>query len=460
MNDETKTVTINIVASIILQGIAFFSMPLFSRLLGSEQYGVFSIYYSWLMIISCFMGGGVSSSIATARYHFSESYYEFRSTLLLFSIGISMVLIAITFVFRNAISNMLGFSAGITMIMFITSLGYSVITYYQKALVYEKKPMTNFIMSTTVSLLVVLISVAFILGMNDNKYLGKVYGTAISYVFMCIFCIASILGKSLGNIKNVKYYRYGIMMGMPIVIHQLANNILTQSDRVMMDKMMISPSEVGVYSLYYSLTSALKAVLTALNTSWCPFYYDDLKEKRKDAIEKKTKNYIELFSLITFIFLMLSREIGKLVGGDEFVYGLNLIPILAVSVYFIFMYQFPVNYEFFNKKSLIIAEGTILASVVNILLNALTIVKYGMYGAAISTAISYCLLFFFHYCISKIFVGGFELKAKLFLPGLLTIAVGCVTYYLFSDYVILRWIIAMLSGCYLLIRILKRKSIF
>ena len=61
---------INILSSIVLQGIAFFSTPVFTNMLGREQYGIFSVYNAWMGIITCVMGLGVTSTLGTGRYVF------------------------------------------------------------------------------------------------------------------------------------------------------------------------------------------------------------------------------------------------------------------------------------------------------------------------------------------------------------------------------------------------------
>ena len=47
MKNINKITIMNICSTILLQGIAFFSAPIFTRLLGAEQYGYYSIFSSW-----------------------------------------------------------------------------------------------------------------------------------------------------------------------------------------------------------------------------------------------------------------------------------------------------------------------------------------------------------------------------------------------------------------------------
>ena len=52
MNLENRSAFYNILGPVILNGINFFTIPIFTRLLGPEQYGVVSVYTTWVGIFS------------------------------------------------------------------------------------------------------------------------------------------------------------------------------------------------------------------------------------------------------------------------------------------------------------------------------------------------------------------------------------------------------------------------
>ena len=461
-----KTTIINITSSILLQGIAFISTPIFSRMLGTEQYGVFSVYNSWILILTCFMGLGVTNSISTGRYHFKDTYLSFRSSIFLFATVLSIGLFLVYGILIKPISNFLEYGVGLSVLLFIAAYGHCIVSFSQEVFIYEKKPLLNLILSVSVSVGVVIVSVILIrlIGGHDDslKYLGRIYGAVIPYVTAALICgFLIFLAKPTG--LKTEYCRYGLVVGMPIVFHLLAHNVLSQSDRVMMKGMHISESEIGIYSLYYTLSAALNAVLRALNTSWCPFYYDDLSERNWDKLKTKCRNYLELFTVITIGFILLSREVGMLMGGEEYWSGLNVLPIVTLSVFFTFMYQFPVNFEFFNKKTKVIATGTVGAAVLNIILNYFMIRPWGMYGAGIATAISYGCLFLFHYYKVhhlKDVDMRFHMKIVEFLPWLGFVLIAVICYYVMWNLPVLRWCIGVVFGAYELLRIKNRNSIF
>ncbi len=456
-----KITILNIISTFMLQGIAFVTTPIFTRLLGTEQFGMYSLFNSWVLILTCLMGFSVNSSIGTGIYTFKDKYIYFRNSVLLSSTLICLLELILIGICIPILTKITGFSGWLIIILGVTTLSHYIVNFAQMAFIYEKKADNNLILSVSISIVSVVVSIFLIYKENDNsRYLGRIYGVATTYLVAAILVWLLLFLKKPVGIKK-EYLKYGIAVGFPIVFHSLSQQILGQSDRVMMQWFGVNADKIGIYSLFYTISSVLVTILGALNNSWCPFYYDDLNEEKWNILNKKCKNYIELFTVLGIGFLFLSREVSYLMADESYWSGMNIIPILTFAVYFTFMYQFPVNFEFFHKKTKIIAIGTVGAGILNIILNAIMIPKWGMYGAAIATAISYLALFFAHYYIViHMKEHPYHLNIKIFIPGLICMMIGAFLFYVFASYWYVRWGLGIILGCFELYRIYKRKSIF
>lgn len=456
-----KITILNIISTFMLQGIAFVTTPIFTRLLGTEQFGMYSLFNSWVLILTCLMGFSVNSSIGTGIYTFKDKYIYFRNSVLLSSTLICLLELILIGICIPILTKITGFSGWLIIILGVTTLSHYIVNFAQMAFIYEKKADNNLILSVSISIVSVVVSIFLIYKENDNsRYLGRIYGVATTYLVAAIIVWLLLFLKKPVGIKK-EYLKYGIAVGFPIVFHSLSQQILGQSDRVMMQWFGVNADKIGIYSLFYTISSVLVTILGALNNSWCPFYYDDLNEDKWNILNKKCKNYIELFTVLGIGFLFLSREVSYLMADESYWSGMNIIPILTFAVYFTFMYQFPVNFEFFHKKTKIIAIGTVGAGILNIILNAIMIPKWGMYGAAIATAISYLALFFAHYYIViHMKEHPYHLNIKIFIPGLICMMIGAFLFYVFASYWYVRWGLGIILGCFELYRIYKRKSIF
>ena len=454
----------NILSTVILSGINFFTIPLFTRLLGAENYGLYSVFHSWVVILMCVMGLETRAAGGTALYRFPNEYKGYMASALFLGTLCSAVFIVAGIIFRDFLGQILGFPAWIAVILLLCAFGHYVVEFARSMFTYTKKAHMNFLVSVSLSVITILLSLLLVYVMNkkgqEALYQAQVYGVTVPYLVVAAILWIYIFSRKPVLYKK-EYWGYCLQMGLPIVFHVLANDLLKQSNKLMLGYLGYAGVTVGIYSFLCTFTGILNTILSALNTSWCPFYYDDLNENASERLAVKSKNYLELFAVLACGFLLVGREFCYVFASEEYWPGIDVVPILVLGVYFVFMYQFCVNFEFYNRKTKVVAVGTVSAALGNILLNLLLIPKLGMYGAAIATALSYGLLFVAHFIIAKnLKEMKFHMKLKDFVPGL-TAVVACMgLFYLLSGAWYIRWLLGVALGIYLVIKVARRKTIF
>ncbi len=460
---ENSQTFFNFVSTVIRTGVGMITMPIFTRLLGPTQYGHYSVYISWLTIISCFICLNVGSSLGTGYYKFKDKYYQFRSSALIAGTVIATVFILLFTVLQKPILSFTKYTLAIFLLMVTQAFFEYICNFANLSWTYEKQAYRNMIMSVVTLISTTVISIVVVKNWQGNEselYLGRVFGVAFPEIVIgTIVWILLFKEKPYGY--NKEYWKYSIAFGFPLVFHTLSQQVLGQSDRIMMEQMGTNGDQIGIYSFIYSFVAIMTTILNALNNSWCPFLYDRLATKKYEELNIKIGNYVQVFSVLTIGFLMLSREVIKIFANSDYWGGAPLIPILSLAVYSTFIYQFAVNYEFFNAKPKIVAMGTVMAAVTNIVLNYVLIPQYGMYGAAFATLISYIALAVLHTIVVKHWkLEKYPFSYKPLVYGSAAILMACILYYLLWELIAVRWIIGAASGVYLLISIKKRKTIF
>lgn len=457
---KNKTIGFNILSSIILQGLAFLSGPIFSGSLGTNNYGIASVYLTWVQVASTVFSLQIGT-IAIAKIYFPESEQSgYQSSVLSLAtmvyFGFSVVTILVYVLLRDYIK------APISMIILglMHGWGMYVVTFVNSKFTYEFKADKNCALSIVVSTVTIGVSIILINAQpTEINYWGRILGQSIPYFVIGCILVTYILVKGK-KIIDTKYWKFTLPIAIPTVFHLLANMILHQSDKVMLQNMMDN-STAGIYALACTFSGVIQTLWNALNNSWVPFYYEYTKNNQIEEIKIHTKNYIELFSTITIGFILLSREVFHLYAKSTFWDGTDLIPLFGIGFYFVFLYSFPVNFEFYNKKTKTIALGTGLAAICNLALNYILIKKYGMIGAVIATAVSHGIQFFFHYlCAKRIKEIPFHYKILNFLPGLIAVIVSCLVYILLKDFWPIRWGIGAILGALQIRKIVMRKEIF
>ena len=94
-------------------------------------------------------------------------------------------------------------------------------------------------------------------------------------------------------------------------------------------------------------------------------------------------------------------EVIRVFAGKKYMDAIYVIPPVAASVFFIFLYSLFSTIEYYYQKTGFIAIATCVCAVLNLVLNYFGIKMYGYYAAGYTTLICYVCLAFFHYIFYK-----------------------------------------------------------
>ncbi|MBR1423124.1 MAG: oligosaccharide flippase family protein [Ruminococcus sp.] len=461
IKNKNKIALLNVASTVILQGLAFISGPIFSGVLGTNNYGVAAVYLTWVQIASTVFSLQAGGTVALARVNYPlNDQPKFQSSVLSLA-TLSYMLFSILTIIVSLLASV-WFKMNILMILLGLCHGWGmyIITFMNSKFTYEFKADKNFLLSITVSVLTIGLSILLIyLFPKSTNYWGRIIGQTVVYFSVGLIMYIYILkqGKLL---FNKTYWRWTLPIAIPTIFHLLANIVLNQSDKVMLQGI-VNNSAAGIYSLSCTFSIVLNTIWSALNNSWVPFYYEYTRQNQIEKMKKHAKNYTELFTIVAMGFILLAREVFHLYAKQSFWKGTDLIPLFSIGYYFIFLYSFPVNYEFYNKKTKSIAIVTTSAAICNIILNYLFIKLWGIQGAVIATAVSHGLQFGFHFiCAKRINPGEFPFRLKQFVPGFLAVCGTCILYWFTREMWMIRWGLGAVLGCYLLVKIIKRREIF
>ena len=457
------TLFFNILAPIILSGISFFTIPIFTRMLGPTNYGYYTVYNSYQSILLIVMSLQTHASISTTSVYYKgkdrdRCFSNGITISLLFSLAVSVIVMCLS----GPISKLTDISVFMIFVMLLHTVGMFGVNWAMGRLAYDKKAKWNFLVSITVSVSATVISLIWIplAAQGPAKYQAYVLGHAIPYILVGVPSLLIFLVKGRSFFSKQEW-KFVLTFCLPLIFHALSNTILHQSDKLMVDAM-IGKEAAGIYGFAVTFANILNIIYNALNTTWIPFYHDDIAKGDKTVLFKKANNYLFLFSSLVIGFIMASPEVVKIFASKDFWDSVNYIPLLSAGIYFIFLYSFPANFEFYYKRSKIIAVGTTFACLFNIGLNYVLIGLIGMTGAAIATLASYILLFIFH-SIAAEFVIKEEYHYKGFKRVYIYMSIvlaSCGLFYLIRDLVIVRWAIFASLAVALVVRTIKNKSIF
>lgn len=459
MRRQNRIAFLNILSTVLLNGIAIFTAPLFSRLLGDSGYGVLSIYNIWVSVIAIAFAVQTQGTLVNARVEYPQDQQEpYQSSVMFLSLVAYGVCSALVLVLMGPVTRFLQMPWYLVIVMLIHGLGTYSVHFLSTKYVYEFKAGRKLLLSVTVTLTSLALSLVLVLAMpQQDRYLGRIFGIAATYGLIGIpACLYVLLrGKTL---YHREYWKFCLALAVPTVFYNLSDLLLGQSDQVMIQQMLDS-AQVGHYAYALKFGGIMYIIFSALLNTWAPFFFEDMKQGKVEDTKARARNFLEVFAVLSMGFLLLSREVFHVYARQDFWPGTKLIPIFVLNYFGIFLCSFPINYEYYRKKTKVVAVVTVGAAVVNIALNYLMIQWMGILGAAVATAVSHGLQLALHYGYARYFLGkeDYPFPLKLWGPYAAAVVLVVVLTYLTPEWWLLRWGLGAALGLWELTRLKKRK---
>lgn len=382
------------IATLFNKGIGFVTVPIFSRILTTSDYGTVTTFNSWVSMISVFISLALYNAVRNSfvdmddkeRPHFLSTIITFTGLVFLTVMGVCVV--ATVFVPRNI-------NTALIFMCIIQSFGYALINDYSYYLMMRYRYKFRAALMVLPGLISVVLSIfAILFILKDNLYLGRIVPTTAVYGIFAIVVLMAVYSKTKPEL-NLDYLKYGLKIALPLVLHSIALQILSQSDRVMITSLR-NAAETGVYSLVYNLSMIATVITTSLDGIWVPWFTGKLKERKIREINVLAMDYVHLMTYAMVALILVGPEILKIFADQRYWEGMSIIPPIALANYMIFMYTMYVYIEHYYKKTVYITKNTLIAAGLNVILNFILIPKYGYVAAAYTTLASYLSRLFLH----------------------------------------------------------------
>ncbi len=388
-----------IVCNVLQKGILMITTPIFTRLMSTEQYGEVNLFNTWLAIITIFASVKIAAGgFGAGMVKFSDNRAEYISSLQSLSIVTAIsefILFTIGYyLLRGDVSSMnYYFPMAFAYVLFATPMdlwtGRERYDYKYKKVVF-------------ITLLTVILNpIVGIIMVRSTEVKGMARVISIVAVQAAMGAVAMVLNYKDGKkFFNKKYWTYILKCNIPLIPHYLAQIVLAQSDRLMIERM-CGKTEVAIYGLAYTLGMIMLFVSDAISASFVPWLYRKIKAMDLEDIAKYTNLMTVLVGLTILLPVLFAPELVLFLGGRQYMEGIWIVPSVALAAFFIFVYGMFANIQFYYGESKRTMVASITAAVLNIVLNYILIKPFGYIAAGYTTAITYFVLVIFHYFYMK-----------------------------------------------------------
>lgn len=443
MNVQAKASIWFLICSLSQRGISFLTAPLFTRILSTEEYGIYSLYLSWSQILTIITTLYLSAGTFTnAMNKYKNARREYLSSIQGIPITITFICLVIYLCNKSLWQNILGLDNKYVILLFIELFfapaftfwaGFQRFTYHYKTLVF---------VTLAQCLLNPLIGFIGVYTLQDRA-LGRIIGGVIASSVFGLFFL--ILNYCKGKVFFYKeYWIYSLKMAFPLLPHYLSGVILNQGDRVVISKMCTN-ADVALYSVAYTLGMLVQIVTNSIGNAISPWIYEQMNEGNYKVIKKKINFVLILFALVAFLLMLVSPELIIIFGKEKYADAVYVIPPVAASTFFVYLYSVMSILQFYYEKTGFMMIASVCAAVINILLNVIFVPKYGFVVAGYTTLVCYMMYCVGHHIMScyianKYNKGNRIYDIKFIFTLSIAIVCGCVYSTVLMDCTIVRYL--------------------
>ncbi len=427
--------------------ISLITTPIFTRLMTTEQYGQFGVYNSWLQIFTIITTFRLNYSVFNkGMSKYREDRDAYTSTMQTLTFVITLISLMIYLVFREPINNLIELPTFVMIAMFIELLVFPAVEFWtiRKRYEYIYKPVVFRTLLMTV--LNAVVGVAAVLLADEKGYARILSCIAVNFAFgMALFVYNLHKGKKM---FVWEYAKFALLFNLPLIPHYFSQYMLDQFDRIMIQKL-VGVAEAGIYTVAYNAGLMMKIVTQSLNNALVPWQYGKLEKKDLKSIDTNMFFIYIVIGVISFLFSLCAPEIMRIFADERYYGAVYVIPPIALSMFFMFMYNTFGNVEFFFEKKKFTMYVSIGCAAIKVLLNFICIKAFGYIAAAYTTLFCYILFAAAHYIYMTVSVrkelntkNVFDTKRIVFISVAL-VFLGLIVVLLY-DMFIIRYLILLI----------------
>ncbi len=383
------------VSNFVSKILVFLLVPLYTDVLSTSEYGIADVMQVTLLLLV----PALTLNMGEAALRFGIEYADRRGSIL--KAGIRYVLRADALVVGLCVLSFAFCGEQMRWYILLFALLFVANCLYEYLILYfqgcEAVPIV--VIGSVCSTVVMIASnIIFLLviriGLN-----GYIFSQIIAFATSSVVML--LLGRSAHLVENLKddkelsdqMLRYGTVM----IAYSTGSWINNAADRYLV--LAVCGAAVnGVYGVAYKIPAILMVFQRIFAQAWQMSATKSYKDDKSAQFFTKMYNTYNSFMMTgCAILILLVEPVARFMFRKEFYEAWVYVPPLLVSVIFGSLTGFLGSICLAHKDSRSMGVATGIGAVANVAMNLMFIPKFGAMGAAVATAISYCIMWAMSY---------------------------------------------------------------
>ena len=375
--------------------VPFMCMPVLTRYLTPEDYGIVAIMGSMISFMTPFVGMSIHGAIAANYYHDDVDFIRFVRNCLSILVLSTIAVSTIVFIFSSPIARYTLFPAdwlwAVIMVcfgQFLLNIQLTILQVLQKAKNYGAVQVLNVICNTVLS-----IGLIVIFSMNWE---GRVWAQIITSAIFLVWAVVFFRSYGINGLAFDKdYIKKALSFGVPLIPHAISGCLLTIVDRFYIANF-VDVATAGLFVLGAQIGQGISLLTDSFNKAYVPWLFEKLQN-----ITESTKIKLVRYTYIYFVGILIiagaySFVMPYFLGffvGEKFYSAGNYVWAFAFAGALNGMYYMVVNYIFYVGNTTALMYRTFGGSIFHIAVSFFLTKSFGAEGASYAVLLSYFIIF-------------------------------------------------------------------
>ena len=396
-----KSSLIYTAATLLQRGASFLLLPLYTRVLTPDDFGILSVVIGLNGLLSIFYTFSLHGAV-------TRFYIEYKDEPKTRSVVVGTIISSVICIslFMAVLSFFIGaryFSTlpgGIPFFPYV-ALGVVATVFQPIYLVclnlfqIKEEPFKYALMSFSYFIVNVTLIIYFVV-MQDMGAEGPLWALLLVSVIFAIYSLYHFRKEFYWTI-DFSHLRKALKYSVPIISHNISGQFQAFFDRFLLVAL-IGTTVTGQYHVGFLVGSLIAILTESVNKAFVPVALAALKDDIQTAYDqiKDIGSVMSIiFALAAAFISLFADEILYVVSSSAYAGSADVIPLIAFSFAFGGVYYIFVNIFFYNLRAVkYLSIFTFASLMLNVSLNYILIPKYSMIGAGVSALSAQMLISF------------------------------------------------------------------
>lgn len=434
--------------TIVGRFLNFLFVPLYTNIFAPGEFGIIANIYAYIAILNVFFTIGLESGYFRFAATLEEGNNKENFTHPFLGIFInSLFLSGFLFLFAGNLNelflvddsriHLIRYTAVILFFDAVSIVPFAYLRLQHKAVLFVTLKILNIVINVTLNFVLILVLKWGI----ESVLISNVIASVITFI-----TVFPIIYKNISLNFNRNLAKELLKFSLPYIPAGISSNLVQVINRPMLLAITKDANVVGVFQANYKLGIFMMLFVSMFEFAWRPFFMQNFQ--LPDA-KKLFAKIMTLFVIVgSFIFIVITLFIDDIVKiplfgrgtliGKAYWSGLVIVPIILFAYLLYGIYINLMAGIYIKKKTKYLPFITGGAALVSIIINFLLIPSMGIYGASISTLISYLTMVIGIFAVSSKYYPVRYEYSKIINVFVITGVIFFANYFFFYDNIYVR----------------------